>query len=261
MEKPKGTTVLKCRVSQTPITEAAVDIIVPFVGCYQKLYDLCKSIWRNTRSNRYRLYLVDDCSPNKTYVPAFKEAPYTTIVQNDKQLGFGASLKVGFDMGKNPWIVIMHSDCLVETSHWLTGLFRSFFRNPQTGMVSPLTNNPGVDNINFKGNKADPPRQDYVLEKGYLPLYCALCQRDLFSQIGGFIKAYPFRYYEDEELAHRMRRYGLQQVISGSSWVRHYGAATVSSFLKLQEEKRYNGPDYRKIIAENRDRCIVDLKH
>ena len=250
---------IKSRISADPVALAEIDLIVPFHGQYQKTYDLCKSIWHNTKSNRYHLYLVDDHSPNKTYIPAFQKAPHTTVIQNKTQLGFGASLYEGFEKGKSPWVLFMHSDCLVETADWLTALLITYFKNPKTAMVSPRTNNPGVEDERLKADKGT-RQPDCVLEKGYLPLYCALCPRQLFGQIGGFIKPYPFRYYEDEELGHRIRAYGLKQVVSGTGWIFHHGAATVSTFLKQQETRRGTGPNYKIMIEENRARCIADLK-
>jgi len=242
---------IKSRVNADPVTMAKIDIIVPFHGQYQKLYDLCKSIWYNTKGNQYHLYLVDDCSLNKTYLPAFQKAPNTTVIQNDQQLGFGASLHKGFEVGRNEWVVFLHSDCRIETSDWLSGMLLTYFKNPHTAMVSPRTNNPGTDDLRLKSEKGI-HQSDCVMEKGYLPLYCALCSRQLFSEIGGFVKPYPFRYYEDEELAHRIRACGLRQTISGNSWVFHHGAATVSSLLK-------QGNKYKGVIEENRERCIADI--
>jgi len=241
------------------VTRAEVDILVPFFGCYQRLYDLCKSVWYHTKSNRYHLYLIDDCSPNKTYIPAYKNAPHTVIVQNEQQLGFGAALKRGFDAGKSEWVVFMHSDCKIETPHWLSELLTIFFKIPNVAMVSPLTDNPGVDNPHLIGKKQE-IRGNYILEKGYLPLYCGLSRRDIYEQIGGFIKPYPFRYYEDEELAYRMRAYGIKQVVSGTSWIHHVGAGTTGPLLRAQENRLYDGPDYRKIIESNREKCIADLR-
>ena len=235
------------------MTQARVDIIVPFHGQYQRLHTLCQGIWRHTKSHNYRLYIVDDNSPNRTYAPAYREAPRTTVIQNDKQLGFGGALQKGFEAGKNEWVVFVQSDCAIEYANWLQELLISHLKNPKAGMVSPRTNNPGVNDPRLKANKTDPPTQDVVLDKGYLPLYCALCRRDLFSKIGGFVKPYPLRYYEDEELAHRLRMHGLEEIVSGASWIYHYGAATIGPLLKMKRE-------YQTIIEENRNRCISDLQ-
>jgi GT2 family glycosyltransferase len=235
------------------LTQAKVDIVLPFHGQYQRVHTLCQSIWRHTKSHNYHLYLVDDNSPNKTYALAYKKAPRTTVIQNEKQLGFGGALQHGFESGKNEWVVFIHSDCNIESGNWLQDLLISHLKNPKAGMVSPRTNNPGIDDSRLQASKTDPPSEDIVLDKGYLPLYCALCRRDLFPQIGGFIKAYPYRYYEDEELSYRIKAHGLVEIVSGRSWVYHYGAATVGPLLKTNKISQ-------QMIEENRMKCVADLK-
>jgi GT2 family glycosyltransferase len=246
-------------IERNELTNAKVDIIIPFHGQYKLLHELCQSIWYNTRGIKYNLYLVDDCSPNKGYLNSYKKAPNVTLIQNTEQLGFGASLQKGFEAGKNEWVVFLHSDCKIESGNWLKELLKSYLNNPKAGIVSPKTNNPGIDSKYMQESKFK-QTSDYILEEGYLPLYCALCKRDLFNNINGFIKNYPFRYYEDEELYYRLTSYGLQEIVSGSSWIHHQGSATVSSLLKLQETFLYNGPDYKSIIESNRVKCINDIR-
>jgi len=245
-------------LGRNPISNFAVDIILPFHGCYDKLYQACKSIWHNT-AHPYRLFLVDDASPNKTYLGAFEKAPNTVVIQNEEQLGFGASLWEGFKEGNNSWVVFMHSDCEVNNLNWLSEMYKTYLNYPKAGIVAPRTDNP-VGSDKLKAEKTDKAVPDFVLGKEYLPLYCALCPRDIFLKINGFVKSYPFRYYEDEELAYRMRHYGYQQVVSGATWVKHSGSSTVSSLCRLQDDPIYNGPDYKQIIEENRIRCIRDMQ-
>ena len=231
--------------------ECPVDIIIPYYGECEKVLELCKSIWKHTRMNPYTIHLVDDLSPEKTFIYAFRKAPRTVIIRNDERLGFGASLYEGYKVGKNPWVLFMHSDCKVDRPTWITDLFDSFFNLAGQGvaMVSPRTNNPVIENSVLQATDATKQVPDLVLKEGFLPLYCALCQRELFHSIGGFIKSYPIRGYEDEELAIRMRRYGYFQGVSGKSWVYHEGSATISKV-----------PDYTAILENNRNLCLADLK-
>jgi GT2 family glycosyltransferase len=76
----------------------------------------------------------------------------------------------------------------------------------------------------------------------------------LFSRVGGFLKNYPYGYYEDEEFAARLRKYGYKQAVCRSSWVHHEGACTIRSIWRAN-------PNLRKVMEEeNRDRCIEDMK-
>jgi GT2 family glycosyltransferase len=95
---------------------------------------------------------------------------------------------------------------------------------------------------------------DVVLEDSHLSLYCFLCHRSLFNLVGGFIKDYPFGFFEDEEFAYRMRKYGYRQAIAGSSWIKHWGQATIRELWRTNQESR------KILTEENRQKCIKDIR-
>jgi GT2 family glycosyltransferase len=171
------------------------------------------------------------------------------MIRNNKRLGFGASLYEGFKEGKNPWVIFLHSDCKIDRPSWIIDLFESYHNliGKNVAMVAPRTNNSGISDPLLESNGTD-ATEDTVMKQGFLSLYCTLCRRDLFKHIGGFIKPYPYRGYEDEELAIRMRRYGLFQGISGRSWIYHEGSATTKKIR-----------NYAEILEGNRNLCLQDL--
>ena len=130
------------------------------------------------------------------------------------------------------WIVIMHSDVFPEDISWLSNMGKSMqnLYDQNVKMISPLTNNPMVDNENFVGLRGD-QKEDYILEDGYLPMYCSLMHRELFKRVGLF-KEYPYAGVEVEEFAQRMKLNGYKQAVCGNSWVNHIGRATLSNFDK-----------------------------
>ena len=96
-----------------------VDIIIPFHKQEAKVSKLVESILTHTnRANSYRIILVDDYSKND-WGELWKHVPGVSIIRNEKQLGFGGSLYQGFLNSDAPWVVFMHSDCLVETPNWM----------------------------------------------------------------------------------------------------------------------------------------------
>ena len=101
----------------------------------------------------------------------------------------------------------------------------------------------------FIARQQEDPCENIVLDNTFVPLYSALCHRELFSNINGFIKDYPYAGYEDEELYYRMRRFGFKQAISGKSWIWHEGNATTKHVDGIIE-----------IMKENRDKCMRDIK-
>jgi GT2 family glycosyltransferase len=214
---------------------------------------------------------VDDHSPNKFFVEefladsplvkdtgsmGFQHKPQLVLHRTPEQLGFAGALQYGFERSEEPWVVFMHSDCVIEDKNWLIEMGQSLLnlKEQNVRMVSAKTNNPGEDAYKELKSSKGEYGKDIVLTDGCLPLYCAMSHRELFNRIGGFVKPYPFGWYEDEELAHRMRKHGFKQAVCGRSWVRHEGGVTIDQLWK-------DRPETRKIMAEdNRERCIVDIK-
>lgn len=245
-----------------------VDIIIPYHGQYGKVTALIESIFRFTRSNVYHIILVDDFSSNTAFSSNLSKVPNITTVRTPSHLGFGGALKVGFQKSEelnaarkaakktqHPFVVFMQSDCEIEGQNWLTPLGQALMEMRSQGvmMVSPKTDNPMGGDPRQKGEKFV-PGDDAILEKTHLSLYCFLCHRELFGKIGGFLKDYPYGYFEDEELAYRMRMYGYKQAVVGSSWIKHIGQSTIRD---LWRDKQIT----RKIMTEdNRKKCIEDIR-
>ena len=244
-------------VKESPFRHSRVDIIIPFHSQYEKVTKLITGIWGATRSNPYRITLVDDASPNDNFSKELsgKKGNGIQVIRNEKRLGFGASLAVGFSRTELPWILFLNSDCEIRDGNWMIEMGETLLKMKNNGvrMVSARSNNPGeYVNPYLKCDQSE-RGDNMILSEGHLPLYCAMCHRDLFSKIGGFIKPYPVGGYEDEELAFRMRHYGFKQGICGKSWVFHHGSATINQLC-------HNNQQIVDEMEKNRDRCLEDLR-
>ena len=256
--KPK----MVVEIKNQPFSRSPVDILIPFHGQYDKVSKLIYSIVLAVKSNPYQITLIDDASPNNEYVTLFKDfdknrpqgtEPILKYVRNEKRLGFAGSLQQGFMATRQPWVMIMHSDCVVEDPQWMVEMGRSLLslRDKKVKMVSARCQKsiPGVT-PQIKGKKGECV-DDYVLEDGFVPLFCVMCHRDLFRHIGGFIKNYTT--YEDEELAYRMNYYGYKQAICGSSYIYHEGGGTYSEMIR-------NNPAILEEIESSREKAVSDLR-
>jgi GT2 family glycosyltransferase len=247
-------------------SKSAVDILIPFHAQYERVSSLIRSILYSVKSNPYQITLIDDCSENKNFGEEIKRQfkkeapegfkPQLQYLRSDKQIGFGAALKMGFDATNSPWILMMHSDCLVEDPNFMIHMGQSLLNWKKSGipvkMVSARSNNPGECSA-AKAELNDKPGSDTVLKDGVLPLFCAMCNRDLFAHIGGFLRPYPYAWYEDEELAYRMKKKGLAQGVCAKAWIRHYGGSTI----KYMWDRK---PDSKKIMESNRELCLLDMR-
>jgi O-antigen biosynthesis protein len=245
-----------------------VDIVVPFHGQYEKVTQLMESVFRLTRSNFYRLIVVDDCSPNAQYVKniqrnADKNAerhrhqPVLATVRNETQLGFGGACRAGYEAGESPYVCFLQSDCLIKDAGWLRSMGETLLKLKGDGVrvVSATTDNPLHGDPAQRGELFGRSAEDAIVgDDSHLSLHCFMCHRDLFPKIGGFLKEYPYGYYEDEEFAARLRKHGFKQAVSRNSWVHHEGEATVRTLWRGR-------PDIKEQMEEkNRLLCIEDMK-
>ncbi|RDJ35108.1 MAG: glycosyltransferase [Crenarchaeota archaeon] len=236
---------LVVQIKNTPFSRAKVDILIPFHEQHDKVSALINSILLNVKSNPYRITLIDDGSANREFISTFKDydkgrpmgaQPILQFIRNEQRLGFAKALEKGLEATRNPWLMIMHSDCLVEDPQWMLEMGKSLLllKNKNVKMVSAKCQKPypGVTH-KIVGRKRE-RKADVVLEDGFLPLFCVMCHRDLFRHIGGFIKNYTT--YEDEELAIRMNHHGYKQAICGSSFIYHEGGCTYNYLVKKHPE-------------------------
>lgn len=248
---------IKANLSGSAFSRSPVDIIIPFHGEHKKVVSLVSSILRKVQSNPYQICLVDDASPNKFFIESLKDMPQIFTLRLEERVGFSGALKAGFEATKQPWVIFMHSDCVVEDGNFMIEMGRSLLsyrgKGEKVKMVSARTNHAGEDVdprlVGVKDNKT----KDVILTDTFLPMYCTMCHRDLFKHVGGFLKSYPYYGYEDEEFAYRMRFYGFKQAICGRSWVFHEGGGTID---RLHREY----PELTETVESNREKCLEDIK-
>lgn len=256
------------KVEVPSLFNSSVDIVIPYHGQYEKVTRLLESLFRLTRSNYYRVYIVDDSSPNASFLETIgrnsaknserlKTENILNTLRTEEQLGFAGACKLGYDAGESPYVCFINSDCIIEDANWLRSMGETLLalKNKGVRMVSAMTNNPVDGDPQQKGEKFNRSEEDYILENdSFLTMYCFMCHRQLFSKCGGFLKQYPYGYFEDHEFAHRMKKQGYSQAVCKSSWVYHEGQATIRNIWRSQ-------PNIRKIMEEdNRVRCLDDMK-
>jgi GT2 family glycosyltransferase len=244
-------------------SRSPVDIIIPFYGQYEKVSKLISSIINAVKSNPYQITVVDDASPNSDFVNEFKDfdkkRPYGTesilkLVRSETRLGFGGALQLGMRNTNQPWVLFLHSDCVVEDPNWMVEMGRSLLKLKDKGvrMVSSRTNDAFFGCSKVIAGKKEDKINDFILEDGFLPMFSVMCHRELFSKVGGFIKNYFPAGYEDEEFAFRMNHYGFKQAICGKSWIYHEGGGTLNHLMK--------NPTMGNAMDLNRDKCIADMQ-
>lgn len=243
------------KIENNPFFMAQVEIIIPFHGEQAHVSRLIDSIFKTVHTNRYLITLVDDGSINSTFVKEFDKTPGVRCLRQENK-GFGSAVNLALQtpyFNKNiTWVCIMQSDVFAENNNWLSNMGNTInlMKSQGVKMVSPLTNNPMVDSPILIGEKGE-QRKDHILTEGFLPMYCALAHRELFSRVG-LLKEYPYAGLEAEEYALRMNSMGFKQVVCGTSWINHIGGATLANFSKNTK--------VQQILQKTREEYDLNLK-
>lgn len=217
-----------------------VEIIIPFHNHQASVMNLMDSIFRTVITNRYLITLVDDGSDYKDFREALVKGKMLQngvryLRQND-QKGFGAAINYALanpPLQNIPYICVMQSDTKAEHLNWLENLGESLLnlKNKKVKMVAPMTDTSLLFQKVFEREINNPIDEDIVLTDAFIPMYCFLCHRDLFKNLGQF-REFPFAGTECEEYAIRMTSHGFFQGLCGSSWVHHEGRLTLKDYEK-----------------------------
>lgn len=252
---------MKTNVNRSDFQSAKVDIIIPYHENQGKLAILLKNLVMSIRSNPYRITIVDDGSIDAKFTEDLKNfdknrpvgtIPILQTVRSTTQLGFGGAIKLGLINTHFPYVLVMHSDCIIESPHFMFEMGKTLIKlkDKKVKLVSARTDNPKSGDPRQRGSLLN-PGADVICEDNFVSMFCFMCHRELFNKIGP-IREYPFTGYEDEEFYHRMKFYGFKQAICGTAWIKHEGGGTMKKLL-LNE-------NIKKEVEKNRDRCINDLK-
>lgn len=155
------------------------------------------------------------------------------LLANEENLGFGAGANRGLERGTGEFVCVSNAD-VVPRPDALARLAR-LAAQPGCGMVGPafaaqsayhaelprpaaLVARPLVGG--FGHRHVDSPAPGQTLEVGQPAGACFLLRRAIWERLGGFDEDF-FLWYEDVDLARRLRDLGLRNLVSGDAVVEH----------------------------------------
>jgi len=226
-----------------------ISIVIPVHNKFATTYNCLASIAAAQNKATYEVVVVDDGSKDETLQLA-SIAPNVTIVRHDVAQGFVGACNDGGLATKGKYILMLNNDTEVM-SGWLDALLDPFLRFEGVGMTGAKLIYPtgalqeagGLVwgdgqpwNIGRNANASD-PRYNYVRQVDYLSGACVLLPMPLWRELGGFDTHFAPAYYEDTDLAFRVRDKGFKTVYTPFCEVVHYegvsnGTSTSGSGLK-----------------------------
>ena len=179
------------------------------------------------------------------------------LVLNTENRGFGPAVNQGLRMALGDYLVILNNDTIV-TSGWARGLSNHLMRNPDLGLVGPVTNNIGNESrIDLRSEDLAAKfieARRYNLDNGGLlyelsvaAFFCVMMPRRVFELIGELDERFVPGFFEDDDYCLRIRNAGLRLACAEDVFVYHELSA---SFDQLSVAKRQAIFDRNKAIFE-----------
>ena len=215
-----------------------VSIIIPVFG--QIVYTLAclRSISRAQNHAQYEVILLDDHSPVDQF-KVFSQIENLRVFRNSEQLGFLHTCNRGAREARGKDLIFLNNDTLV-TDQWIDRLIETREAFPNAGLIGSKLLFPDgrlqeAGSVVFRDGSAlnygygeDPanPLYAFARKADYVSAASVLISAKTFEQLDGFDERYAPAFYEDTDLAFRIREAGMDVVYQPASTVIHFGGAT-----------------------------------
>lgn len=188
---------------------------------------------------RGRCTVIDNASADGTRDLLERRFPEVRRLPLARNIGFGAAVNAGAALSDAEALVVMNDDVLCPPTS-LESLVAAL-DDPAMGMASGVLVSPASGRVDTAGIACDPALASHDLLQGESPDGClgrvlsepvgptgglAVYRRRSFQDAGGFDPGF-FLYYEDVDLALRLRRAGWRSTIVLTARAEHVGSATL----------------------------------
>jgi O-antigen biosynthesis protein len=220
---------LRLRTSEKP----TLSIVIPVYEQHETTFGCLRSIAEFRPSVPYEVIVMDDTSPTPA-AAALSVVEGVRFVRNEKNLGFLGNVNRGAHEARGEYLLILNNDTLLTVGA-IDALVNTFRDHENVGLVgAKLLNADGTvqeaggivwrDGSAWnwgRGEYPHDPRFNFVRNADYCSGAALAIRRDLFLDMGGFDVHFAPAYYEDTDLAFRVRARGLRVVYQPHAEVYH----------------------------------------
>lgn len=239
--------------------EARVSVIIPAHNQFHLTYHCLAALLLAPNVTPFEVILVDDGSTDRTQDIA-QLVSGITCIRNETPQGFVHACNRGAQQARGEYLVLLNNDTEV-TPDWLDELlwpFEHFGRVGLTGarLLFPdgrLQEAGGIvwssaNPANYgRGGNPHEPRYSYARQVDYLSGACLMIPAGLWNRLGGLDAVYAPAYFEDTDLAFRVREQGYKTVYAPLSRVVHFegGSNGTDVSLGIKRHQEINRPTFR----------------
>lgn len=231
-----------------------MSVIIPVHNQFRLTYQCLASIILAADQTEFEVILIDDCSTDETIHIESCVANLVTI-RNEKNMGFLHSCNKAAVQARGDYIVFLNNDTMVSKS-WLDELYGTFNRFDHVGAVGAklvypdgrLQDAGGIVwdscvpwNVGH-GQDPEDPQYNYVRDVDYLTGAALAVSRSAWQQVGGFSKEYAPAYYEDTDLAFKLRAAGYRTLYCPQASIVHFEGQSNGTSLEsgIKQYQRVN---------------------
>lgn len=218
-----------------------VDVIVPVYRGLAETKRCLESVLAAAGSTEFRLILVDDCSPDPA-VAELLQATAThervTLLRNEKNLGFVATVNRGMRFSADRDVVLLNSDTEVADG-WLDRILAHAAADPRIATITPFSNNATVCSYPIRGgHPALPPGETVAtMDRAFAQAnrgrsvdlvsgvgFCMYIRRACLEEIGDFdVATFGRGYGEECDFCLRAVAKGWRNILAADVFVFHAG--------------------------------------
>ncbi|GIO67313.1 glycosyltransferase family 2 protein [Paenibacillus sp. FSL M7-1455] len=162
------------------------------------------------------------------------------LIANAENRGFAAGNNQGMLEASGDFILLLNNDTVV-TPRWLSGLYAALFRDPDIGIVGPVSNHvapiqrvphaewPTLEQLDAYAARRQQEQAGSGFYAHKLVGFCMLFHRRLLERIGGFDERFFPGNYEDDDFSIRARIGGKRLWVAQDVFIHHEGQGTFAS--------------------------------
>jgi len=211
-----------------------ISIIIPVHNQLEWTLRCLRAVSAAGDSESYEVIVVDDASTDQS-MELLGAIPGLRLLRNDQNLGFLRSVNFGASFATGEFLVLLNNDT-APMPGWLSELRNTFENFPDAGIAGARLLYPDgrlqeaggliwSDGSGWNYGRLEPPERpeySYARRTDYCSAAAIMLPRAVWEQAGGFDEAYAPAYYEDTDLAFRLRELGYETVYQPLARVIHF---------------------------------------
>ena len=225
-----------------------IDVIIPVYRGLHEVKACLESVLKYQQKQKFNLIIINDACPDpeiNNYLDRLAaQHAEVTIIHNYKNLGFVASVNIGMALHQQRDVLLLNSDTIVA-GDWLDRMHRCAYKAPQTGTVTPFSNNATICSfpVFCKNNKLLSKWSVEHLDQVFATVnrnisikiptavgFCMYIKRECLNTVGLFdFENFGKGYGEENDFCMRAFKKGWQHLLCADTFVYHAGGVSFST--------------------------------